>query len=88
MQHHTRFTFISVVMTIVNVFIVYTTLFTNLYNQTIFNFWYWPGALIIFLTLIFNTLCLLLGMRLILNIILFICNIILLIIFTSPFLLS
>lgn len=88
MQHFKHFSFISILLTILSGFIVYTTLFTNLYNYTIVNFWYWPGALIIFLTLILNTLCLLLNMHIILNVILFIFNIVLLIIFTSPFLLN
>ncbi|PNZ85121.1 hypothetical protein CD127_00065 [Staphylococcus petrasii] len=87
MQNFKHFTLISVLMTILSGFIVYTTLFTNLYNQTIFNFWYWPGALIIFLTLISNTLCLLLSMHILLNAILLVFNIVLLVIFTSPFLL-
>lgn len=76
---------LSVFLTIVCLFIVYSSLFTDLYRHTFFSLWYWPGALILFFTLMFNALCLLLNSKIFLNIFLFITNIVLLTMFTLPF---
>ncbi|MEN2383397.1 hypothetical protein [Staphylococcus warneri] len=88
----------SIILTVLNLFIVYTTFFTNLFNNSTFSFWYWPGASLIFMTLIIqltllskckHKLTLLSKCKHKLTVILLgILNIILLILFSTPLLLS
>ena len=78
----------SIILTVLNLFIVYTTFFTNLFNNSTFSFWYWPGASLIFMTLIFQLTLLSKCNHKLTVILLGILNIILLILFSTPLLLS
>lgn len=78
---------LSIILSIVNLFVVYTTFFTNLFNDTKFSLWYWPGATLIIITLIINLISLFkYGQRFAL-IILIILNAVLLLIYSAPLLL-
>ncbi len=78
----------SIILTVLNLFIVYTTFFTNLFNNSTFSFWYWPGASLIFMTLIIQLTLLSKCKHKLTVILLGILNIILLILFSTPLLLS
>lgn len=78
---------LSIILSIVNLCVVYTTFFTNLFNGTTFSLWYWPGATLIIITLIINLISLFkYGHRFAL-IILIILNVVLLLIYSAPLLL-
>ncbi|MCI2789648.1 hypothetical protein ACO2FP_01060 [Staphylococcus warneri] len=78
----------SIILTVLNLFIVYTTFFTNLFNNSTFSFWYWPGASLIFMTLIILLALLSKCKHKLTVILLGVLNIILLILFSTPLLLS
>lgn len=78
----------TLVLTILNLFIVYTTLFTNLYNNTLFSLWYWPGAIILFITLIINVISIYFGKQLIILVLLLVLNVVMLVMFTAPIILA
>ena len=78
----------SIILTVLNLFIVYTTFFTNLFNNSTFSFWYWPGASLIFMTLIIILALLSKCKHKLTVIVLGVLNIILLILFSTPLLLS
>lgn len=78
----------SIILTVLNLFIVYTTFFTNLFNNSTFSFWYWPGAILIFMTLIILLALLSKCKHKLTVIVLGVLNIILLILFSTPLLLS
>ncbi|AXV41159.1 MULTISPECIES: hypothetical protein [Staphylococcus] len=78
----------SIILTVLNLFIVYTTFFTNLFNNSTFSFWYWPGASLIFMTLIILLALLSKCKHKLTVIVLGVLNIILLILFSTPLLLS
>lgn len=78
----------SIILTVLNLFIVYTTFFTNLFNNSTFSFWYWPGASLIFMTLIIHLALLSKCKHKLTVILLGVLNIILLILFSTPLLLS
>jgi hypothetical protein len=82
------FNMATIIFTLISAFIVYTTLFTNLYNNTLFSFWYWPGAIILFITLALTIISIYFGKHTVLYILLFILNIIMLVIFTAPIILA
>ena len=63
-------------------------LFTNLFNNSTFSFWYWPGASLIFMTLIILLALLSKCKHKLTVIVLGVLNIILLILFSTPLLLS
>ena len=78
----------SIILTVLNLFIVYTTFFINLFNNSTFSFWYWPGASLIFMTLIILLALLSKCKHKLTVILLGVLNIILLILFSTPLLLS
>lgn len=78
----------SIILTVLNLFIVYTTFFTNLFNNSTFSFWYWPGASLIFMTLIILLALLSKCKHKLTVILLGVLNIILLTLFSTPLLLS
>ena len=78
----------SIILTVLNLFIVYTTFFTNLFNNSTFSFWYWPGASLIFMTLIILLALLSKCKHKLTVILLGVLNILLLILFSTPLLLS
>lgn len=80
----------SIILTVLNLFIVYTTFFTNLFNNSTFSFWYWPGAILIFITIIIQLTLLskCKQKKKLVTSLLGILNIILLILFSTPLLLS
>lgn len=78
----------SIILTVLNLFIVYTIFFTNLFNNSTFSFWYWPGASLIFMTLIILLALLSKCKHKLTVIVLGVLNIILLILFSTPRLLS
>ncbi|MCJ1804562.1 hypothetical protein [Staphylococcus warneri] len=78
----------SIILTVLNLFIVYTTFFINLFNNSTFSFWYWPGASLIFMTLIILLALLSKCKHKLTVIVLGVLNIILLILFSTPLLLS
>ena len=86
---NTRLLYItSIILTVLNLFIVYTTFFINLFNNSTFSFWYWPGASLIFMTLIILLALLSKCKHKLTVIVLGVLNIILLILFSTPLLLS
>lgn len=78
----------SIILTVLNLFIVYTTFFTNLFNNSTFSFWYWPGAILIFITIIIQLTLLSKCKQKLVTSLLGVLNIILLILFSTPLLLS
>lgn len=77
----------SIILTILNLFIIYTTFFTNIFNDSTFSFWYWPGAILIFITLIIHLTILPKSKYKLVVILSSILNLILLILFSAPILL-
>lgn len=63
-------------------------LFTNLFNNSTFSFWYWPGAILIFITIIIQLTLLSKCKQKLVTSLLGVLNIILLILFSTPLLLS
>ena len=61
---------LSIIVTLISIFICFTTMFTNIYNNTDFNFWYFPGAIIFVISIIINIIAMFKGNKT-LNIILF-----------------
>ena len=72
---------LSIIVTLISIFICFTTMFTNIYNNTDFNF---PGAIIFVISIIINIIAMFKGNKT-LNIILFFINFFALLIFTTPF---
>ena len=64
---------LSIIVTLISIFICFTTMFTNIYNNTDFNFWYFPGAIIFVISIIINIIAMFKGNKT-LNIILFFIN--------------
>ncbi|EAE3619885.1 hypothetical protein H6K36_11225 [Staphylococcus epidermidis] len=75
---------LSIIVTLISIFICFTTMFTNIYNNTDFNFWYFPGAIIFVISIIINIIAMFKGNKT-LNIILFFINFFASLIFTTPF---
>ncbi|WP_228116318.1 hypothetical protein [Staphylococcus capitis] len=75
---------LSILFTLISVFICYTTMFTNLYNESGFSFWYFPGATFFVISIIVNILGMFRNNKS-LNISLFFVNFFVLLIFTTPF---
>ena len=78
------FTVFSIIFTLISIFICYTTVFTNLYNESGFSFWYFPGAAIFVISIIINIIAMFKADKS-LNIVLFFINFFALLIFTTPF---
>ncbi|MDU1713534.1 MAG: hypothetical protein E6Y89_10015, partial [Staphylococcus epidermidis] len=52
---------LSIIVTLISIFICFTTMFTNIYNNTDFNFWYFPGAIIFVISIIINIIAMFKG---------------------------
>ncbi len=75
---------LSIIFTLISVFICYTTMFTNLYNESSFSFWYFPGATFFVISIIINIIGMFKANQP-LNVTLFLINFFVLLIFTTPF---
>lgn len=75
---------LSIIFTLISVFICYTTMFTNLYNESGFSFWYFPGATFFVISIIINIIGMFKANQP-LNVTLFLINFFVLLIFTTPF---
>ena len=64
---------LSIIVTLISILYVLQTMFTNIYNNTDFNFWYFPGAIIFVISIIINIIAMFKGNKT-LNIILFFIN--------------
>lgn len=74
----------SILLTFISIFICYTTMFTHLYDESGFSFWYFPGASVFMFSIIINIVGMFKASKP-LNISLFFVNFFVLLIFTTPF---